>query len=254
MGFSLTSLVFETINFLVLVWALSRLVYRPLKRAIEERRSAQEKLLRDAEVKKEEAAAELEELRRKQRELAELRERVMRDAAEDAAAARARLLAEAKEDAMAARAQGQKLLASEREAAEAAVRDLAIQESTRIAARLLAELSPRALDDALIERLTQTVRTHVLGGSREAAARRGPPEVDLRFARPPEECDLERLRAAFREALGADPVISSSEDSALVAGVVATVGDRVLDASVSGNLAILTERARELTERTAEGG
>lgn len=249
MGFSFTSLVFETINFVVLVWVLSRLVYRPLKKSIDERRSAQEKLLHDAEAKGREAARELEELRRKQQELGELRERVMREAAEDAAAARARLLAEAREDAAAARAQGQKLLESERQAAEEAVRELAIEESTRIAARLVAELSPSALDDALIDRLAHAVRTRAVPVHRDP--RRGRPVVDLRFARAPQDGDVDRLRRAFTEALGAEPEIASHEDATLVAGVVATIGDDVLDASVSGNLTVLAERARELTEGTA---
>ena len=249
MGFSFTSFLFETINFVVLVWVLSRLVYRPLKKSIDDRREAQEKLLRDAEAKSDAAARELDELRRKREELAELRERVMREAAEDAAETRARLLGEAKEDAAAARAQGRKLLESERQAAEAAVRELAIEESTRIAARLLAELSPSALDDALIDRLAHAVRTETAPLHRES--RRGLPAVVLRFARAPQDGDVERLRRAFAEALGAEPEISSSEDSSLVAGVVATVGAHVLDASISGNLAVLAERARELTEGTA---
>jgi len=255
MGFSLTSFAFETINFIVLVWVLSRFVYRPLKKSLDERRSAHERLLLDAETRGGEASRELEELRRKQRELSELREHVMREAAEDAAAMRARLLAEAKEDAAAARAQGQKLIESERRAAEAEVRDLAVEQSTRIAARLLAELSPRALDDELIDRLALAVRAHAGHLHREAAGgRHVAPAVGLRFARPPQGGDLERLRTALCEALGAEPEIVSSEDPTLVAGVVATIGDHVLDASISGNLAVLAERARELAERTTTDG
>jgi F-type H+-transporting ATPase subunit b len=254
MGFSFTSFVFETINFVVLVWVLSRLVYRPLKKSLAERRSAQEKLLRDAEAKSEAAKHQLEEVRRRQKELAEIRERVMQEAVEDAAAARARLLAEAREDAAAARAQGQRLLEAEREAAEAAVRELAIEQSMHIAARLLAELSPRALDDALIDRLAHQVSQYGAPIYREPGARRGAPEVDLRFARPPRDADVDRLRRAFTEALGTEPAISTREDSALVAGVVATVGDHVLDASIAGNLAVLAERARELAQRTALDG
>ncbi len=250
MGFSFTSFVFETVNFVVLVWLLTRLVYRPLKKSIEERKVAQEKLLLAARTKSEEAERALEDLRKKQKELDELRERVMREAAEDAAAQRARLLAEAQEDAAAARAQGKKLLESEHLAAEAAVRELAIEESTRIAARLLAELSPRALDDALIDRLAQAIRTDA-APLEKRDGRRGRPAVDLRFARPPQDGDVDRLRRAFTEALGIEPDISSSEDASLVAGVVATVGAHVLDASISGNLAVLAERARELTERRA---
>lgn len=244
MGLRLTSLIFEAINFVVLVWVLSRFLYRPLKKSLEERRTAHEKLLRDAEAKSAEAARELTELRRKQKELAELRERVMQEAAEDAAETRAKLLAEAKEDAAALRAQGERLLESERQAAEAELRNAVIEQSTRVAARLLAELAPRALHDALIDKLAETVKSHASRVHREHA----PTTVDLAFALAPREEEIERLRNAFTEAFGTAPNIESREDAALVAGVVATVGDHVLDASVAGNLTVLADRARELTE------
>ncbi|MBX3259802.1 MAG: F0F1 ATP synthase subunit delta [Labilithrix sp.] len=252
MGFSFTSFVFETINFVVLVWALQRLVYRPLKKSIDARRDEQEELRRSAEARLRDAEREVEELRRQKREIGELRERVMREAAEDAAATRARLLAEAKEDAAAARARGQKLLDSERQAAEARVRELAIEQSTHIAARLLAELSPRALDDALIDRLALAVRAHgVLAAGGGGRSSRG---VELRFARRPAEHDLERLRSVFAEAFGAEATLATSEDATLVAGVVAKVGDHVLDASIAGNLALLSDRARELVKGADRDG
>ncbi|MBX3232522.1 MAG: F0F1 ATP synthase subunit delta [Labilithrix sp.] len=250
MGLSFTSLLFETVNFLILVWVLSRFVYRPLKKSLAERRAADERLRVEAEAKRDEATRALEEMREKHKELGELRERVMREAAEDAAAMRARLLAEAKDDTAAARAQGERLLDSEREEARAAVRDLAIRESTHIAARLLAELSPRALDDALVEQLARAVPEHDL--RRDGAGRRVS-EIELRFARPPAPEAVTRLRKAFADALDADPTIATRQDPALVAGVVATIGEHVLDASIAGNLTALAARARALSEGEGEG-
>ena len=254
MGLSFTSLVFETVNFVVLVWVLSRLVYRPLKRSLDERRAADELFRRNTESKHEEATRRLEELGLRSKEIVELRERAMREAAEDAAATRARLLGEARDDAASARAQGQKLFASERGEAMMAARELAIEQSTRIAARLLEELAPRGLDEALIERLADAVVAHHGSTRHELGPRRGVPEVQVRFARAPREEDVELLRAAFTKALGTTPSFTSSEDPSLVAGASATIGDRVLDASIAGNLAVLAARARELANGTAVDG
>lgn len=252
MGFSFTSFLFETVNFVVLLWVLSRLVYKPLKKSLEARRSAEEERARATASQMREVQEQRDELLRRDRELGELRERVMREATEEAAEARARLIEEAKQDAASDLARGQTLLESERRAAEIRLHELAIEQSTRIAARLLAELAPAAVDDALIERLVQAVRAHAGELRREAEANR-PPEVDVCFARPPKETDVERLRHAFVEAFGARPRLVTREDPSLVAGVVATVGHRVLDASVSGNLALLAERARELSEPASHG-
>ncbi len=254
MGLSFTSLLFETVNFVALVWVLSRLVYRPLERAIEERRAADERVRQEALAKHEEAARRLAELEARHQELAELRERTMREAAEDAARTRARLLGEAREDAASIRAQAQKLLASERRESMVAARELAIEQSTRIAARLLAELSPAGLDDALVEQLAVAIAEQRGKAHHEHGARRGRLEVEVRFAKAPRPEQVERIRAAVVKAVGGTPSLSWREDPTLVAGAAATLGDRVLDASVAGNLDALAERARQLADEATVDG
>ncbi len=252
MGFSFTSFVFEIVNFVVLVWVLSRLVYRPLKKSLEERRAEQERRARAAEARSEEVERELETVRRREDELKELRERVMREAVEAAAEERTRLVSEAREDAAADRARGEKILESERQAARTWVSELAIEKSTEIAARLLAELAPRAVDEALLERLVEAVRVDavdLLGGASET-----PPRIELRFARQPGAEEIDRLREVLGDALGAQPELVVGEDHALVAGVVAKIGHRVLDASIAGNLTLLAGRARELAAEMAADG
>ena len=102
------TLAFQTVNFLIVVWLLSRFLYQPIKRVIEEREAADRKAAKDAEDKvraSDEARkayeAKLSELAQKQREEearlhAEMEDerRKMMEAAEQKAQ---RLVAEAQE-------------------------------------------------------------------------------------------------------------------------------------------------------------
>lgn len=95
---------------------------------------------------------------------------------------------------------------------------------------------------------------------RQFRARRGRVDVTLRAAEPLPD-DLRRdVVSALRKALGTEPEVTERTDSALLGGLVVTVGDTVFDGSLSTQLArtreemikkcveeIETNRARFLT-------
>ncbi len=242
MGFNLTTFLFETVNFVVLVWVLQRLVYRPLQRAIQQRQAAM-----DAREQKAESAQELAEARQRQLEeeskgLDAVRERVIREATEQAAEERARILRSAHEDAASERSRVQKLLAAEREAAIGWVREMAIEHSTEVAGRLLAELAPDALDEALIEQLLTEIRLEEL----PAGAERD--EVEITFTHRPTEQIMAMVRNKLEANLGIPPRLVQREDESLGAGAVVRIGGKVFDASLSGQLEAFRGRVRTLIE------
>lgn len=238
MGFDPVTFLFELVNFLVLVVVLDRLVYRPLRRGIEARRAAQAEQAEQAARKLAESEALRREWEGRLGEQERLRGEVLRAAHEEAAQARARLLETAQEDAQAERARARHLLEAEREAARTWVRDLAVERSADLAGRLLLKLAPEAAHQALLERLV------------EQAARERPSlppgELELTFARAPDPAAVSRLREALTGPQGPSPTVR--EDPALLAGAVARVGHRVLDASVKGQLEAFRGEARRLAE------
>ncbi len=56
---------------------------------------------------------------------------------------------------------------------------------------------------------------------------------------------VQRLAERIREATGKKVVITTEEDPALIAGVVATIGDRVIDGTVRGRLDRLSASLRQ---------
>lgn len=250
MGFSLTTFVFEVVNFLALMWLLTRIVYRPLKQGISQRRAA----LTEREESTEARMAAAEELERQARamygELEELRATTIREAIEQAAEEKARLMEQAREDAAAERARAQRLVESEREAAQAWVRELAVEHGTDVAGRMLMQLAPNAIEGALFEHLLDELSRRA-GSLKNAGARTDRIEVDVTFAHMPPDEQIDRLRERLTTALGQTPRLVLREDDALLAGLCVRLGHLVLDASVSGQLQAFREEVREQIEPEA---
>jgi len=247
-----TTLLFETINFLVLVWLLTKLLYNPLRRAIASREQALALQRDEAEQALARAREQEETWARKNDELVSLAEQVRSKALQDAVAERARMLSQAHDDAEAERAKVERLLEAERRDAEQWVRSMAIEQSTELTGRLLLSLAPDVLDEVLCTRLCEELRA---AHARLApdAERQKLDEVEITAARMPSEALLAGLREALAVALGRAPRVALREDPALLAGVVVRIGDRVLDASVAGQLDAFRERAQRLVLEPAHG-
>jgi F0F1-type ATP synthase membrane subunit b/b' len=232
------------------MWLLKRIVYGPLKKGIGERREALTEREESAKARMD-AAEELEQRARTMySELEELRAKTIRQAIEQAAEEKARLLEQAREDAAAERARAQRLLDSEREAALAWVRELAVEHGTDVAGRMLMQLAPDAVEEALFERLLDELssRSNTL---RDAAARTARAEADVTFAHMPPDEQVARLRERLTAALGKPPRLVLREDDALLAGLCVRLGHLVLDASVLGQLQAFREDVREQFEPEA---
>jgi len=243
-SFEPTTLIFETVNFLVLVFLLWRILYRPLRRGIAARRQRIADDLAQAAHAREQAEDLEAAWRRREEELAEIRAEARRRALEDADRERAALLARAREAADAERARVSQLLETERRAAARWVHAAVWSQATELAGRLVLAFAPDDFDRILWDRLIQVVR------DRREELGRGDGELDaeVRGARMADPAQVEALRDLVEELLGHRPRVSVREDDALRAGWVVRIGDRVFDGSLEGEL----EAFRALAPATAD--
>ncbi len=244
MQFNAWTFVLEIVNFLVLVWLLHRLLYRPVLAVIVRRRAEIDRQLGEADAARQQA----------ERLKAEYGQR-LEGAAQERAAARHAL------DEDMDRERGRQLellqqdLAAERERAatlaqrkaqqlrhEAEVQALAL--ASRFASRLLGALAGPTLEASLID-LTLTECGH-LPAERQQALRDGldqsPGPLQVSSAYP---LDAGR-RSAIGQALqvlagGPLPEISFIGDSALLAGVRIQAGAWRLGANLQDELQVFTE-------------
>ncbi|CAJ9125347.1 ATP synthase F0 subunit B [Burkholderia pseudomallei] len=88
-----STLALQTVNVVVLVWLLSRFLFRPVSDIIAKRQAAARKLIDDASRERDAAHAERERARAERASLAAARDDALKDALAQAAAERERLIA-----------------------------------------------------------------------------------------------------------------------------------------------------------------
>lgn len=250
MELNATTFAIELVNFLLLAWVLQRLLYRPLRQAIDKRKQAMEASLVEANQRMSEAQSLNEQAQERIRDLEALREGVLSSAREQAEEERARIMGQARQDAEAEHSRARRLLDEERLAAMAWVRETTVLRSTEVAGRLMVDLVPQALEQALVEMLLSKVASEHKPTEKAGEPDAVDAEVELTTAHGVSDESITLLRRHLTALLGTPPRLSIQEDPALEAGCVLRIGHRVLDASVAGQLDILRDRAREILEES----
>jgi F-type H+-transporting ATPase subunit b len=244
MGFNWLTFGFEIINFLVLVWLLHRLLYRPVLALIERRRAAIAAQTEAAEALQAEA----------ERHKAEYDQRLAEWSKEQAAARRAL-------DEEIERERQRRLQALEAELAEGRQREAALREreiaeakrtaerealalAGRFAARLLTALAAPDLQARLVSQLAQALAA--LPTERSAALREalhtaeGPLQVVSAYPLDATQQDS-LIQALTALAAGKLPAVDYQVDSALIAGVRLQLGAWQLGANLQDELQAFCE-------------
>ena len=253
MGFNLTTFVFEIINFLVLVWLLERLLYRPLKQGIAKRQAALEAKQALADSQLLQAKEQVEALAQERRQLADLKQHTLREAIERAEEQRASILDQAKQEASAERTRVLRVIDTEREKAEAWVREMALERAAELSATLLHKLSGDAVQVTLVDQLIRELRAQAgtldLPGESDSDLC-----IDITTAKPASDRELEVLKEKLEHVLERRVRLSAQQDPRLGAGVVVKLGDQVFDASIAGQVGLVLGEARRALEREAAHG
>lgn len=246
MEFSWLTFGFEIVNFLVLVWLLHRLLYRPVLAMIQRRRDEITAQARAAEAQLAEAERRKADYDRRLEEWAGERARARRELDEELERERQRRL-QALEAELGDRRRREETLASRQagQAREAAERE-ALALAGRFAARLLAAAAGPDVQARLVRLLIEELGS--LPDARRAALRdalnRAGAPLQVTSAHPldaAQRAELGRALAALTD--GSAPAIDCREDPALLAGVRLQVGAWQLGANLQDELQAFTELA-----------
>lgn len=242
MDFDLTTFILEAINFLVLVWLLTRFFYRPVLRVIEERRTQSMQILEDAATQRAEAGALKESYDHRlaaweqekqaaraecEREFAQTREQRMAELAAEIAQERSRCAV------VDARAREEQRLAMESRAAAIA---------GRFAAQLLDRVADPALENRLVdlslaelEDVQSTTAQRMQAALADTTAR-----VRVISAWPLDVTRRRAFAAALSRLAGRELMPEFGEDADLRAGVCVMAGGWMLAANLRDELGFFT--------------
>ena len=232
------TLALQTVNVLILVWILSRFLFRPVACIIEERRAAAVKLLADAEAAKNAANAAREAANAETVQLTSTRDETLRQAAAAAEKERAATLAAARTEVEHLRAAAEAEIRGARQAEAAAAFDRAARLAVDIAGKLVARLPDAARVDGFIDGLAEAL------ASLPAASRDGlgaGQDARLKAARSLDEVEMKSCRDAFAKALGRPFTFSVDVDPGLVAGLELDTPHAVVRNSFRADLSRIVE-------------
>lgn len=237
MTFNSWTFLFEIVNFLVLIYILQRLLYRPLHDAVDRRRQAIERMQADAENERQQAADQHRKLEEQLAAIAEERQRTLEDTKHEAEAERQQILIQAAHETERRAALAQESLERERREMMQALEQTVVQDASRLAERLLRDASDEDLDTRLANRLAQTV------GSLAPAEREGlirnwnageTATLEAAHDLPPET--VKQVHDAVAGVLGHDIALHVQLTPELVCGVRLRLDGHIWDASLASQM------------------
>jgi F-type H+-transporting ATPase subunit b len=243
------TLALQTANVLILIWLLSRFLFRPVAEIVARRQDQANKLLADAAAVQHQADEARAELERARANIAMDRDKVIADAHTAAEAERAALLARANEEMTKLRAEADAAISRDRVAMEKTLIDRTRELSVAIARRLLGRVTPATSVDIFLPGLSQQMQA--LSPQERAgfmAARGENKSVEIVTAAPLATEEAERIRDAIAEAFGGTPALAFRSEPAVIAGIELHSRHAVLRNSWRGDL----DRIREELNRVDE--
>ena len=251
LNIKLSTLIFQIVNFLILAALLTKFLFRPVIRLLDERAKRVTQALDEAETREEEAKRIKEEYLKKLEE-AKREAQALREAAkEEAERIRQEVIEQARAEVQAMRARAEEEIERERAEAIRRHREEIATLVTSMSARMLTEVGDGRLQaiffDAFLDRLAR-----MKGESskyRSAVKEMEVVPVEVTSANSLSEADLARLKEALSSFLDKDVRLELRVDPSLIGGAMVRFGDYLIDGSLRGQLAGLREGfVRELEE------
>jgi len=246
----------QIVNFLVLVWLLQRVLYRPLTRALKTREEEIKRNLREAESAKETARAEAEAHRQALRELEELRSARLAAVEEEAADLLAEMTEKAHRELNERRAGWQGQLEEEKAAFLDRLRRRAGEAFTMLARNVLMEMADEDLADRIAHVFAHRLSTldtdekELLRSAVERAE-----AVSIRSTFPLSSSARKLVAEAVERVLDGEVKIDFREDPDLECGIVLVIGSRHIGWTIGEHLdALEDDVGRLLDARTDAGG
>lgn len=241
MKFDIGTFIFQVINFVVLLFILKRLLYRPVREMLQRRRDIVEETMRSAEEARNEALELKERHRREVEMLQGEHEQMLQKMKEEAFEERKRLLADAQQEAAALIGREQALFEGEKNRFEAELKNHAVEAAAVFSSRMLRDIVDEELHLGIWRKFLDQLEP-LASDLGERCPAKGSVEVDLRTAFALPDAALEELRSILESHLSRQVLLNATTSNDLIAGVVLRACDLVYDFSLSGQVEDLRRR------------
>ena len=244
MKFDLTTFLFQIINFVVLLFILKKLLYKPVREIIEKRRKLIAITVQDAEKAKQDALELKARYQEEINKLEDLRVRTLEKVQEEVMEERKKLIGRAEEDAANEREKQTAILAAEKKRLQAELKDQAVDTVCIFASRLLKDISDQELHKTIYRKLLKGIGEIVsdLAGMKE---QKEPLIVELATAYPLGGEESAQFGQTLESLLSRKVIVTTTLDETLIAGTRIKAYDKVYNYSLSGQVELLKMRLKE---------
>ncbi|NNU80083.1 hypothetical protein HMH01_06495 [Halovulum dunhuangense] len=244
------TVVAQIVNFLVLVWLLQRLLYRPITDAMARREHRIETRLSEARAARAEVEAETEKLRAQRQDLEARREEALREARQSASDLRRELEEDLRKEMEARRRTWEAHLKDARDDFAARLRQRAGHQVVDIVARVLRDYAGSDLAgqvaDTFVDRLAN-LDAEARGRLKAAAARADGP-VRVESSVPLRPAARSQITRAIHAHIAPDMGVDYGEDDGLLLGLRLSVGEQTVEWSAARFLGRLETTLDEVIE------
>jgi len=244
MKFDIWTFLFQVINFLVLLFILKRVLYKPIREIIEKRRSLIQQRIEEAEKTKKEAMDLKENYQHEMDKLHELKSQMLEKMNEEVEQERKKLMGRAEEEAARVIEKEKAVFDTEKARHEAELKDKAVEAVTFFATHLLKDVSDEDLHKAIYGKLfreLQGIASHMP----EIKEKDRPLTVDLITAYPLSEAETRKFQESIESILSQSVLLNTIIDVSLIAGAKVKFYDMVYDLSLSGQIKALALKLKE---------
>ena len=244
MKFDIWTFLFQIINFIVLLFILKRILYRPVKEIIEKRRGLIQQSIDDAEKMQKEALELKGAYQHEMDSVASVKSEMIRKLNEEIEEERKKLLNKAAEEAGEVLEMKRALFEVEKKRLEGELKDKTIEAVSIFATRLINDIANEDLHRALYARLF-TGLGQILSRIPAEKAKDVPMPFDLITAYPLSGDETRKLREAIESLTTRNVLLNVVVDKSLIAGVRIAASDMAYDASLSGQIRAFAGTLRE---------
>lgn len=246
MKFNIWTLLFQIINFVVLLFILKRILYKPIREIIEKRRGLIARTVEDAEKTKKEAQALKEKCEEELKKVKELRSQMLERTREEALKDRNKLLGEAGKDAAKIIEKERALFDAEKKRAEAELKNKTLEIASVFVSNLLEDIADEELHKAIFRKLAKENGKIVSDISKIKEKGETLP-IDLVSAYPLKTDEVKMFQETVESQLAKKVSINTTVDKTLIAGIRIKACDMIYDCSLAGQVNALASRLKETT-------
>jgi len=244
MKFNIWTLVFQLINFFVLLYILKRFLYKPIREIMEKRRGIIKKNMDEADKTKEEAQElkdkQQEEMNKIKEQQAQASEQMHGEIEEE----RKRLFSDAEKEANAIIERKKSLFEMEKKRFEGELKDKAIDAASSYAAKLLKDIANEELHKEIYKKFLHNIEK-IASDITSEERKDKTITIYLISAFPVSDEELKDLQDKAESFLSKKVTISVTVDKSLIVGVKMKVYDTVYDSSLQKQIENLTARLKE---------